>query len=126
MMQVTCDNCGKIYRVDENKIKGAKARLKCRACANVIIVTDFISVIPAFVLSSVWLWQRRVWGYVLSGVLFIQAVTLGISIVAGQVVAFIKGVEPAYELAVFFLLFTLFGLVLATFYTKNLRYKRVD
>ena len=39
MMQVTCDNCGKIYRVDENKIKGAKARLKCRACANVIIVT---------------------------------------------------------------------------------------
>ena len=39
MMQVTCDNCGKIYRVDENKIKGEKARLKCRACANVIIVT---------------------------------------------------------------------------------------
>ncbi len=38
-MQVTCDNCGKIYRVDENKIKGEKARLKCRSCANVIIVT---------------------------------------------------------------------------------------
>ena len=39
MIQVTCDNCGRIYRVDENKIKGQKARLKCRACANVIIVT---------------------------------------------------------------------------------------
>ena len=39
MMQVTCEQCGKIYRVDENKIKGEKARLKCRACENIIIVT---------------------------------------------------------------------------------------
>jgi methyl-accepting chemotaxis protein len=39
MMQITCDKCGKIYRVDEQKIKGEKARLKCRACENVIIVT---------------------------------------------------------------------------------------
>jgi len=39
MMRVTCDNCKKIYKVDENKIKGEKARLKCRACENIIIVT---------------------------------------------------------------------------------------
>ena len=91
------------------------------ADANVIIVTDFISVIPAFVLAAVWLWQRKAWGYVLSGVLFVQAVTLGVSIVAGQVVAFIKGVEPTWGLAIFFLIFTLIGLVLAIFYTKNLQ-----
>ena len=39
MMQVTCDKCGKIYKVDENKIKGEKARLRCKACENIIIVT---------------------------------------------------------------------------------------
>ena len=39
MMQVTCDYCGKIYKVDENKIKGEKARLKCRSCEHIIIVT---------------------------------------------------------------------------------------
>ena len=39
MMQVTCDKCGKIYKVDENKIKGEKARLKCKSCENIIIVT---------------------------------------------------------------------------------------
>ena len=39
MMQVTCDYCGKMYKVDENKIKGEKARLKCRSCEHVIIVT---------------------------------------------------------------------------------------
>ncbi len=90
------------------------------ADANVIIVTDFIVIIPAFVLSAVWLWQRIAWGYVLAGVLFVQAVTLGISIVAGQVVAYVKGLEPAWGLAIFFLVFTLIGLVSAVFYTKNL------
>ncbi|UCH22837.1 MAG: zinc-ribbon domain-containing protein, partial [Deltaproteobacteria bacterium] len=38
MMQVTCDNCGKVYRVDENKIKGEKARLKCKSCEHIIVV----------------------------------------------------------------------------------------
>jgi methyl-accepting chemotaxis protein len=38
-MQVTCDYCGKMYKVDENKIKGEKARLKCRSCEHIIIVT---------------------------------------------------------------------------------------
>jgi methyl-accepting chemotaxis protein len=39
MMQITCDECEKIYRVDESRIKGDRARLKCRACDNIIIVT---------------------------------------------------------------------------------------
>ncbi|MCB0071641.1 MAG: hypothetical protein KDE20_09300 [Caldilineaceae bacterium] len=91
------------------------------ADANVIIVTDLIVVIPAFALAAVWLWQGLAWGYVLSGVLFVQAVTLGISIVAGQLVALIKGVEPAWGLAGFFLAFTMLGLVLALLYFKNLR-----
>ncbi|MGD2272269.1 MAG: cache domain-containing protein [Desulfobacterales bacterium] len=39
MMQVTCDTCGKSYRVDENKIRGEKARLKCKACENIIVVS---------------------------------------------------------------------------------------
>ena len=39
MMEITCDNCGKIYRVNENKIKGDTARLKCSSCANIITVS---------------------------------------------------------------------------------------
>ena len=39
MMQITCDECEKIYRVDDSRIKGERARLKCRACDNIIIVT---------------------------------------------------------------------------------------
>jgi len=39
MIEITCDQCGKIYRVDENKIKGNTARLKCNSCANIITVS---------------------------------------------------------------------------------------
>jgi len=39
MIEITCDNCGKIYRVNENKIKGDTARLKCNSCANIITVS---------------------------------------------------------------------------------------
>ena len=46
MMQITCDNCGKKYRVDENKIKGERARLKCKACENIIVVTKPASTQP--------------------------------------------------------------------------------
>jgi methyl-accepting chemotaxis protein len=39
MIEITCDQCGKIYRVNENKIKGDTARLKCNSCANIITVS---------------------------------------------------------------------------------------
>ena len=39
MIEITCDNCGKIYRVNENKIKGETARLKCNSCANIITIS---------------------------------------------------------------------------------------
>ncbi|MCP4372089.1 MAG: HAMP domain-containing protein [Deltaproteobacteria bacterium] len=39
MIEITCDKCGKTYRVNENKIKGDTARLKCSSCANIISVS---------------------------------------------------------------------------------------
>jgi len=37
-MIVRCEECGKKYKIDETKIKGEKARVKCRACLNMIEV----------------------------------------------------------------------------------------
>jgi hypothetical protein len=90
------------------------------ADANVIIVTDFICVIPAFVLAAIWLLQRKAWGYALSGVMFAQAVTLGISIVAGQIVGLLKGLELSWGLAGFFLVFTLIGLAIGILFFRSL------
>lgn len=37
-MFVNCEECGKRYTIDENKITGEKARFKCKACGNMIKV----------------------------------------------------------------------------------------
>jgi methyl-accepting chemotaxis protein len=39
MMEISCDECGKKYRVDETKMKGEMARVKCKACNNLMVVT---------------------------------------------------------------------------------------
>lgn len=38
-MIVICEECGKKYRIDEDKIKGDSAKFRCKACNNVITVT---------------------------------------------------------------------------------------
>ena len=38
MMDIICDACGKKYRVDETKMKGEKAKVKCKACNNIMVV----------------------------------------------------------------------------------------
>ena len=39
MMDISCDACGKKYRVDETRMKGEKAKVKCKACDNIMVVT---------------------------------------------------------------------------------------
>jgi predicted Zn finger-like uncharacterized protein len=38
-MIVICEECGKKYRIDPDKIKGRAASFKCRACAHLIVVS---------------------------------------------------------------------------------------
>jgi predicted Zn finger-like uncharacterized protein len=46
-MIVICEECGKKYRIDPSKIKGAAARFKCRVCTHVIMVSKPQSELPA-------------------------------------------------------------------------------
>ncbi len=46
MMDIICDACGKKYRVDETKMKGQKAKVKCKACDNIMVVTKPAPEIP--------------------------------------------------------------------------------
>lgn len=39
MMEITCGNCGKQYRIDETKLRKRVSRLKCKACESAITVT---------------------------------------------------------------------------------------
>jgi len=37
-MKIQCENCGKKYKFDEDKIKGQSVKLRCRECKNVMVV----------------------------------------------------------------------------------------
>ncbi|MDJ0801357.1 MAG: cache domain-containing protein [Desulfobacterales bacterium] len=43
-MIVICEECGKKYRIDPEKIKGDKARFKCRSCSHLITVDKQVKV----------------------------------------------------------------------------------
>ena len=38
MLDIACDECGKKYRVDETQMRGTRAKVKCKACNNVMVV----------------------------------------------------------------------------------------
>ena len=40
MLDIACDECGKKYRVDETKMRGARAKAKCKACGKIMVVTN--------------------------------------------------------------------------------------
>ena len=37
-MLVICEDCAKKYNIDENRIKGEKARFTCKECGHIIVV----------------------------------------------------------------------------------------
>jgi methyl-accepting chemotaxis protein len=39
MLEITCDECEKKYRVDETKMKGTQAKVRCKACSHIMVVT---------------------------------------------------------------------------------------
>ena len=53
MLDISCDECGKKYRVDETKIKGARAKVRCKACSNIMVVNKpQAEVNPAYSMSA--------------------------------------------------------------------------
>ena len=45
-MEIKCEKCGKHYRIDETRIKGPVARLRCRQCQNILEVRNPLAATP--------------------------------------------------------------------------------
>ena len=39
MMDITCNACGKKYRIDETKISKDTAKVKCKVCDHIMVIT---------------------------------------------------------------------------------------
>jgi predicted Zn finger-like uncharacterized protein len=38
-MEISCEECGRRYRVDETRIMVKTGKFKCRACNNILVIT---------------------------------------------------------------------------------------
>ena len=52
-MIVNCEECGTRYRLDESKIKGSSAKVKCKSCSHVMLITKPDQESPADQLEGV-------------------------------------------------------------------------
>jgi len=64
-----------------------------------VFALDLGLVVPLAVLAAVWLWQRRPWGHVLSGMVLIKASTMGLALLSMTAFSVAEG-QPA-ELGLF-------------------------
>jgi hypothetical protein len=69
--------------------------LKTDHPTNVVPALDFSMVIPWLVLGSIWLWQRRPWGYVISAIMLVKGAVYMLSLTAASVVPMMVGFPEA-------------------------------
>jgi hypothetical protein len=56
----------------------------------VVFASDLSLLIPAVILSSVLLWKRHAWGYVLGIIVMVKAITYGLALIVMCIFAYIK------------------------------------
>lgn len=78
----------------------------------VIQSLDLGVVIPSFAISAVFLWTRRAWGYVFTGVLLVKGTTLGLAVLAMIVFMLRNGQAVPLPQIVLFALLSLAGVTL--------------
>ncbi len=87
---------------------------------NTVYVLDLALLLPAFMVGAIQLWRRRTWGYLLSGILLVKAVTLGLSIVTGKVVAYVRLGTFSAGIVGLFGIVTLAGIVVLIVYLRKI------
>lgn len=81
---------------------------------------DLGVVVPAFALSAYWLWKRRAWGYVFTGVLLVKGTTLGLAVLAMIVLMVRDGFAVTAPQIATFVLLSALGVVLVVRYVRSI------
>jgi hypothetical protein len=88
-----------------------------------VYVLDLTLLLPAFIITGIQLLRRSIWSYYAAGVLLVKAVTLGMSIILGNIVAVMNGWHIIIGLCFMFSLFTVIGGILLYADIRKLRKK---
>ncbi len=103
---------------------GAPASLKGTGMVtNPVEMTDFAFGFPLAVLSAVWLWQRRAWGYLLAGAFLVYGVLEAVSVAADQTFGHLSDPTASASMVPVFIVLALIGLVPTALYLGHLAHR---
>lgn len=88
---------------------------------NPIQTTDLAFGFPLALLSAIWLWQRRSWGYVLAGAFLVYDVIESVSVATDQTFGHISDANASLGAVPVFVVLTIVGLLPAVGYLRHLR-----
>lgn len=91
----------------------------------VIQAMDLVLIVPAAVLGGILLLRRSAWGYLLSSVVVLKAITMGLAVSTMVVFQYLAGTADEAIVAIPFLVITLVNLVMAFMLLKNIRPEKV-
>ena len=91
----------------------------------VIQAMDLALIAPAAVLAGVLLLRRSAWGYLLSSVFVMKAITMGLGVSAMGINQSLAGVPDSIAIVIPFLVITAVNLVLAVLLLKNVQDKQI-
>ncbi len=74
---------------------------------NVVYALDLSIVVPLSVLASVWLWQRRKWGYLLAGLMLVKGITYGLVLTVNSIILYVT--DQGGDSLLLFYLFVVLG-----------------
>jgi hypothetical protein len=87
---------------------------------DLVFVLDLPFLIPACLLGAVLVWQRRPFGYLLSGPLLFKVTISGVLLAGGELMKVIHGLTPAYEQLAIYLFLAIAGAIALALYLDNL------
>jgi hypothetical protein len=97
---------------------------KTRQPTNPVEVLDLSILLPLCVLTAIWLWRRRPWGYALAGLVLTTMTIVSVSVVVDMVFEHANDPTISFGMAPVFVGVTLAGLGLLVAYLRNLRQVR--
>ncbi len=100
-----------------NELPSAIVQLGPEAAHTYVI--DLGILVPSLAIAAIWLWQRRPWGYVVTGVLLVFAALVAPALTAITVIDLLEGVKISLPILVGTIVPPLVGLIFAgTFLNK--------
>jgi hypothetical protein len=88
---------------------------------SVVFALDLTLLVPAMVLGAVWVWQRKAWGYILTGISLIKGTLYTLVLTSGALFGTYRGIEGLVGEIPLWATLTLLGLTMNAVFFARIR-----